>query len=136
MTPGAVPPEGASSGVHVLLYDADCGFCRWAVGRVVRWDRGGRVRPCALQDPEAARWLAGLPQEVRMASWHLVDPQGRVASGGRAVAPLLRLLPFGAPLAALADAFPRVTDAAYGWVARHRSMLGRFVRGGSCRPQR
>ncbi|MFN3284836.1 MAG: thiol-disulfide oxidoreductase DCC family protein [bacterium] len=136
MTRRRVLPEGASSEAYVLLYDADCGFCRWAVGRVLRWDRGGQVRPCALQDPEATRWLAGLPQEVRMASWHLVDPQGRVASGGRAVAPLLRLLPFGAPLAALAHAFPGMVDAAYRWVARHRSKLGRLVRGSSCRPER
>ncbi len=132
MTRSQVPREGASPAVHVLLYDADCGFCRWAVRRVLGWDRGRRVRACALQDPEAARWLGGLPEEVRMASWHLVDPEGRVASGGRAVGPLLRLLPFGRPLAALVDAFPGVTEAAYRWVARHRSRLGRFVRGGSC----
>lgn len=116
----------------VLLYDADCGFCTWAVGWVLRWDRAGRIRTCPLQDPRAAQWLETLPQQARMSSWHLVAPDGRVASGGRAVAPLLRLLPLGRPLAALAEAFPGVVEAGYRWVVRHRSTLGRLVRVGSC----
>lgn len=119
-------------GAFVLLYDADCGFCRWAVQKVLRWDRGRRVRPCALQDPQAARWLQVIPEPDRMASWHLVDPEGRVHSAGRAVAPLLRVLPGGRPLAAVAEACPGLVDALYCWVARHRGLLGRLVRSGSC----
>lgn len=86
----------------------------------------------ALQDPEAARWLAPVPQELRMASWHLVGPDGRVTSGGRAVAPLLRLLPGAGPLAAVAQMFPGLVELGYRWVARHRSSLGRLVRAGPC----
>ena len=33
-----------------LLYDADCGFCRWAAAKVLAWDRRGTLRPVALQD--------------------------------------------------------------------------------------
>ena len=56
----------------VVFYDADCGFCRWAVDKLLAWDRAGRLRPAALQGPEADRLLPGLSEEARMASWHLV----------------------------------------------------------------
>lgn len=118
----------------VLFYDADCGFCRWAVYQVLRWDRSRRLRACALQDPEAQRWLGWMPEGQRLASWHLVSPEGGVVSGGRAVAPLLRLLPGGRWLAGVAERFPGVVEAAYRWVARNRSWLGRWLRVGSCRP--
>ncbi len=130
------PAAGGARVQHVLLYDADCGFCRWAVRQVLRWDRACRLRTCALQDPQAARWLAGMPERERMASWHLVSPQGRVYSGGRAVPALLRLLPGARVLAALAEAFPGVVELGYRWVARHRSRLGRLVGGGPCRLDR
>ncbi len=116
----------------VLVYDAECGFCRWAVRQLLRWDRAHRIRPCALQDPQAARWLAGVPAEVRAGSWHLVTPQGRVYSGGQAVAPLLRLLPGGRWPAAVAEALPGTVERLYRWVARHRARLGRLVGEGPC----
>jgi predicted DCC family thiol-disulfide oxidoreductase YuxK len=94
---------------------------------VLRWDRRRRLRPIALQDPEADRLLAGIPQEERMASWHFATPDGEVASAGAAFAPLLRLMPGGGPLAALAGRFPRATDRGYRWVAERRGTLGRLV---------
>jgi predicted DCC family thiol-disulfide oxidoreductase YuxK len=90
----------------------------------------------ALQDPEAESLLAGMDREQRMASWHLVTPEGRVYSGGAAAAPLLRLLPGGRPLAAVAAALPAVTDAAYRWVARNRNWLGRLLRVDRCSLER
>jgi hypothetical protein len=60
-----------------------------------------------------------------MGSWHLVGPDGSVASAGAAAAPLLRLLPGGGPPAALAERFPRAMERGYRWVVGHRSALGR-----------
>jgi predicted DCC family thiol-disulfide oxidoreductase YuxK len=116
----------------VILYDAGCGFCRWATATLLRWDRHGRLRPVALADPEAERLLPGMDAERRMASWHLVTPDGRVTSAGRALGPLLRLLPGGRPLAAVARAFPGTFDRLYGWVSRHRDRLGRLVGARRC----
>ena len=110
-----------------LLYDSDCGFCRWCAGVALAWDRHGRLRPVAIQDPEADPLLAGLGYEERMRSWHLVEPDDRRSSAGDAFAPLLRLLPGGAPLACLAARFPRLVNAAYFAVANRRSLLGRLV---------
>jgi predicted DCC family thiol-disulfide oxidoreductase YuxK len=104
---------------------------------VLEWDRRRALRPVALQDPEAQRLLAGLGEEDRMASWHLVASDGRVLSGGAAFAPLGRLLPGGRPLAALAERFPRAAERAYRLVADHRSALGRLVtRGAAGRARR
>jgi predicted DCC family thiol-disulfide oxidoreductase YuxK len=111
----------------VVLFDEDCGFCRWAAGRLLAWDRRGRLRPVALQDPEAEQLLAGMDRGRQMASWHLVDLDGRIRSAGRAVAPLLRLLPAGTPLAVVAESFPKTTDRLYEWISRHRERLGSLL---------
>jgi predicted DCC family thiol-disulfide oxidoreductase YuxK len=111
----------------VLLYDDECGFCRWSVSKVLAWDGARRVRPVALQDDEASELLGGMDPAKRMRSWHLVGIDGSVSSGGDAVAPLLRLLPGGSALAPVVAAFPKTTRRAYVWVAAHRDRLGRIV---------
>jgi predicted DCC family thiol-disulfide oxidoreductase YuxK len=111
----------------LLLYDDDCGFCRVCVALVLAWDERRRLRPVALQSEEAARLLAGMPEPERMASWHLAQPNGDLRSAGAAFAPLLRELPGGAGLAALAERFPGAAERAYALVARHRTVLGRAL---------
>ena len=101
-----------------VLYDDDCGFCVWCLGKVLALDRRGVLDPVALQDPRAEALLTGMDEEERMRSWHLVE-DGRVRSAGEAFGPLLRLL-VGAPVAALAD-------RAYYAVANRRSALGKLV---------
>ena len=115
-----------------LLYDEDCGFCRWATDRILAWDRRGDLRAAPIQGAEGSRILAGVPLDRRLDSWHLVTADGTVRSGGAAVAPLARLLPRGAPVAALAAAAPRTTDRAYRVIARHRGTLGRVVGTAAC----
>ena len=111
----------------VLLYDASCGFCRWAVAQVLLWDRAVRLRPLGIQSGEGERLLAVLDPAERLASWHLVTADGCLYSAGAAVAPLLRLLPCGRPGVLLFSLSPGLTDSAYRWVARHRTGIGRFV---------
>jgi predicted DCC family thiol-disulfide oxidoreductase YuxK len=110
-----------------ILYDADCGFCKWALAQVLRLDRERRLRPVALQGPEAEALLHGMDEEERIESWHLVTPDGHVSSGGAAFDPLTRILGRGRPLGALVRRFPRAAEAAYRWVANHRTFLGRLV---------
>jgi predicted DCC family thiol-disulfide oxidoreductase YuxK len=111
----------------VVLYDTDCGFCTWLLACLLRWDRERRLRPIALQRPEAGALLAELEPAERMASWHLIPPGGERRSGGAAVAPLLRLLPGGRVAATAFARFPGLTDCGYRWVAAHRSQLSRWV---------
>jgi predicted DCC family thiol-disulfide oxidoreductase YuxK len=110
-----------------LLYDSDCGFCRWAVDKILAWDRRRRLRPVPLQSREADALLPGMAEEKRMASWHLVLADGHVHSGGAAAAPLLRLLPGGRPAAAVIAHFPGLTERAYRSVARNRDRFGRLA---------
>jgi predicted DCC family thiol-disulfide oxidoreductase YuxK len=117
----------------LLLYDDDCGFCRVCVALVLRWDRRGALRPVALQSEEAAGLLGGMPEQERMASWHLARPEGGVSSAGAAFPPLLRELPGGAGLAALAERFPDTAERGYALVASRRSALGRALPGSARR---
>lgn len=111
----------------VLLYDSDCGFCRWSIDRIMIWDRGRRLRPVALQSREAVALLSAIAPEKKLDSWHLLAPDGRLHSGGAVAVPLLRLLPGGRPLALVAGAFPGLVERVYRTVARRRDRLGGLV---------
>jgi predicted DCC family thiol-disulfide oxidoreductase YuxK len=115
-----------------VLYDEDCGLCRWTAERLRRWDRRRALRFVPLGSAEAGELLAGLSPTERWASWHLVDRHGGVRSGGAAVGLVLRRLPNGRWFAAVADRFPRLTDVVYRWVARHRDALGRLLGARAC----
>jgi predicted DCC family thiol-disulfide oxidoreductase YuxK len=112
-----------------LFYDADCGFCKWALSGVLAWDRRERLMPVALQSDRARAALSDLTPEQRMASVHLLAPDGTRHAAGAAMAPLFRLLPGGALLALGFARAPRLTSRAYEWVARHRSQLSKAVPG-------
>ncbi|HEV2723439.1 MAG TPA: DCC1-like thiol-disulfide oxidoreductase family protein [Thermoleophilaceae bacterium] len=111
----------------IILYDRDCGLCRTSLALILAWDRNERLRPVALQDPEAERLLADLTPQERMASWHLVGADGSVRSAGDALEVLFDLLPHGDGPSAVARRFPAAAGQAYRWVADHRSELGRLV---------
>jgi len=110
-----------------VLYDADCGFCRWSLAQLLALDRQVRLRPLELGSPEADELLGDLSPAERAGSWHLVSPDGRRWSAGAAAPSLLELLPAGRlPAAALAAA-PRLTERTYRWVAEHRSALSKLI---------
>jgi predicted DCC family thiol-disulfide oxidoreductase YuxK len=117
----------------IVLYDSDCGFCRWSLAKLLAWDRRQRLRPVAIQSAEGQWLLSDLREEERMASWHLVGADGERQSAGAAAAALLRQLPGGAPLAALVNRFPAAAERAYAWVARHRGTLSRLIPAGAKR---
>jgi predicted DCC family thiol-disulfide oxidoreductase YuxK len=105
-------PDPLTDERWTLLYDADCGFCKWTVSLLVRWDRRHRLAPRGVQGIEAVA---------------LISPAGERHSGGAALPPLLRQLPGGALPARVLARFPRLTERGYAWVAAHRSVLGRIV---------
>lgn len=120
-----------------MIYDDDCGFCRWSLAVVLSLDHGA-LRPLPLGTAEADYLLHDLPLEERNASWHVViDPPGPEQlsfdaaparfSAGAAFVPALRVLPRGRRLALLVARIPGPTRRGYRWVAGHRTLLGRFV---------
>lgn len=110
-----------------VVYDGECGVCRWLMAKLLAWDRHRRLRPVPLQDPEAVTICGELSPAQREASWHLLTPDGRLHSAGEAVPSLLRRLPGGAPLAALAAFAQPVTNFAYRTLANRRGALGRLI---------
>jgi predicted DCC family thiol-disulfide oxidoreductase YuxK len=125
------PSSIALMGRAVLLYDQDCGFCRWATSRLLAWDRRGGVSAIAIQSDEGEALLRDVAPGRRLASWHLVTGDG-VFSAGAAIEPLARRLPFGRPIAGVASAFPRATERAYEVLARNRGTLGRLIGARAC----
>ena len=111
----------------LVLYDGDCGLCKWLLAGLLRFDRAKRLRPVALQRPEAETLLADLEPAERMASMHLVSPDGTRTSAGAALPALLRLLSGGRFPAAVLGRFPRLAEAGYRWAATHRIGISRFV---------
>lgn len=114
-------------GPAIVLYDEDCGFCKWSLDKILAWDRRKALQPVAIQSDEGSRLLAAIPESERLESWHLALPSGEVRSGGAAAAPLAERLPGGKPLAFLFRAFPKITDRSYRFVARHRGRFARLV---------
>jgi predicted DCC family thiol-disulfide oxidoreductase YuxK len=110
-----------------VLYDNDCGFCRWSLGVILRADRHRRLRPVSLQSTEADTLLRDLTPEGRMASWHLISPTGERESAGAALPKLLALLPGGRLPAAGLARIPALDERGYRWVADHRSSFGRVI---------
>ncbi len=111
-----------------VLYDEDCGFCRWSLDKILAWDRRRALRPVSIQSAEGQRLLAGVPEQLRLNSWHLVTPEGEVRSAGSGVPALLDELPGGAPLAAITQRLPGLTERAYRAVASNRDRLARGLR--------
>jgi predicted DCC family thiol-disulfide oxidoreductase YuxK len=121
------PESDHSADRWTVLYDDDCGVCRALLGVVLSADLRHRLRPVALQSAEADALLSDLTPEQRMASWHLISPNGVRRSAGAALPTLASLLPGGRlPSAGLA-ATPGLNRRGYEWVADHRSLLGRFT---------
>jgi predicted DCC family thiol-disulfide oxidoreductase YuxK len=115
------------TGSVTVLYDGDCGFCRWLLAWLIRWDRGYRIVVEPIQGPEGSRLLADLSPEQRLRSWHSVNELGNRASAGAAFPAVLQVLPGGGPLARLARSLPRAAEAAYRFVARRRRYWARIL---------
>ena len=120
--------------VPVVLYDADCGFCTWVVDRIASRVASGSIEIVPLQAGRADDLLAGrVDERAKWESWHFVEPDGGLYSGGEAVPRVLRYVRGGRTIGRLAGRFPRATDAAYRFTARNRDRLGRVVRADRCR---
>lgn len=118
-----------------VLYDAQCGFCRWSVAWLLQRDPGRRLVPVAIQSPEGQALLdaAGIPEDERLRKAHAHrsgDPPQALRSGGDAaplVAAQLRGVS-GRAVAAVMRASPSLLRRAiYGQIAANRIGLGRFV---------
>ena len=115
-----------------VLYDEDCGFCRWSADKLRAWDMRRKLTFAAIQSPTAGELLRAVPVAERLGSMHAVTPDGRVWTGGQAVRVILGKLRGGGVLASIAATFPGATEWIYRLVARHRQGLGRLLGQRAC----
>jgi predicted DCC family thiol-disulfide oxidoreductase YuxK len=92
--------------VIAVLYDEDCGFCRWSTDELNAWDTRRRLTFAEIPSAPGAERLVAVPEAKRLDSMHAVTPDGRVWSGGQGVRVILAQLPGGSILASIAAAFP------------------------------
>jgi predicted DCC family thiol-disulfide oxidoreductase YuxK len=112
----------------LLVFDADCGFCRtW----VARWRRllGDRVA-CEPFQTAAARFPS-IPRSRFRHALHLILPDGTVYQGAEAVFRSLAMAPQPSHYGKLLQLYERlpgarpVSEWGYRWVANHRPQLSR-----------
>jgi predicted DCC family thiol-disulfide oxidoreductase YuxK len=122
---------------HLLLYDEECGVCRASVRAALRMAPAGTLAAAGLRSPIADRGTGGQPLQERLRSFHLIAPDGRHWQGPEALPPLFDLVPRLRRLARLLRRSPpasRLASAGYGWISRHRPLLGRFLPHGWAEP--
>jgi predicted DCC family thiol-disulfide oxidoreductase YuxK len=118
--------------VITVLYDEDCGFCRWSADKLRVWATRRGLTFASIQSSRGAELLHPVPVAERLDSMHAVTPDGRVWSGGQAVRVIFDELPGGRALALIAATLPGVTEWIYRLVARHRNRLGRLLGQRAC----
>jgi predicted DCC family thiol-disulfide oxidoreductase YuxK len=111
----------------VVLFDADCGFCRWAMAWALRVDRRHLLVAVPIQSALGAELLDELAPSQRLSAAHVVQEDGRRVSGGAAAAMVLAALPPTRALGILARRLPETTERLYAVVAGQRTHLGRLV---------
>jgi predicted DCC family thiol-disulfide oxidoreductase YuxK len=111
----------------IVLYDDDCGFCRWSMAWALRHDDGKRLVAVPIQSALGAELLAELDEHERLRSAHVIDEHGARRCGGAAAADVLSALASTRTLGRLANRAPAPTSLLYSFVASHRHGFGRFV---------
>jgi predicted DCC family thiol-disulfide oxidoreductase YuxK len=111
----------------IVLYDADCGFCRWAMAWAMRRDRHHVLVSVPIQSPLGSELLVDVAPSERLRSAHVVRDDGCRCSGGAAAAEVLSALPSTRAPGRLARSLPRTTSLLYGVVAARRKSFGRLV---------
>jgi predicted DCC family thiol-disulfide oxidoreductase YuxK len=113
----------------IVLYDADCGFCRWAMAWAVRHDQDRLLVTVPIQSPLGSELLVDLVPDDRLRAAHVVRDDGCLRSGGAAAADVLGALAPTRALGRLALGLPGTTNLLYGLVAARRESFGRLVGG-------
>ena len=111
----------------LVLYDDDCGFCRWTVAWALRRDRAGVLDVAPIQSDTGERLLADLDPAERLRAAHVIHADGRRSSGGAALRDVLDALPGTRGRARLAGLSERATELGYRLVANNRSRVSRLV---------
>jgi predicted DCC family thiol-disulfide oxidoreductase YuxK len=112
----------------LLIWDGNCGFCKYWV---MRWDRmtGDTVDYAPYQQVEDR--FESLTEAHFKRAAYLIEPDGEAYRG---MAAAYRTLAYGRNWGWLirwyrrSSLFRQASDSLYGWIARHRPLLFRFTK--------
>jgi lipase maturation factor 1 len=119
--------QGNAPDRPLLLFDGDCGFCRFWVAR---WQARTRNRVDFAPAQQAASQYPQVTEEAWKHSVQLVTPEGAVYSGAEAVFRTLAYAPRQSWMLAAYRGLPGarpVSEAAYRLVADHRNFFSIFT---------
>jgi predicted DCC family thiol-disulfide oxidoreductase YuxK len=122
------PAHERSPGRPLLLFDGDCGFCRYWVAR---WQARARDRVDFAPAQQEASRFPQITEEAWKRSVQLVTPEGAVYSGAEAVFRILAYAPGLHWMLAVYRYLPGarlITEAAYRLVADHREFFLKLTR--------
>lgn len=119
----------------VIVYNAECAFCRARMHAVRKWDLDGRCEYIAAQDPDLPDRFPQLQGTDLADGLRVVLPDGQVRFGADAVHAIAQRLPavrWLSPLYRL-PGVGTLSRRAYAWIAANRHALSRSCQTGSCR---
>lgn len=115
------------TGKDWVLYDGECGFCRWCAAWIKRRDAQGKFRVVPFQQAPSPPMTDGLRRKCEQAV-HVITERGEVLKAGRATVYVLSSLPHVGWLRVfLYPPLVWVAEGAYWLVARSRGIISRFV---------
>jgi predicted DCC family thiol-disulfide oxidoreductase YuxK len=107
---------------YTLVYDGHCRVCSRFVVALGIWDRDGRIKAVASQDPGVRERFPQIAPRAFDDAIQLIDATGAVWSGAAALERVMREMPRGRWIA-WALALPGA-EMVYRWVARNRYRMG------------
>lgn len=112
------------------LYDGYCAICQTTLAIITALDWFKRVKFVDLHSPDVDTRFSQFTHEELMGQIHVIDDQGRVFAGFDGTKRLLKAVPLGFPfwLILQLPGMDRVGKRVYGWIARHRYAINRFLR--------
>jgi len=116
--------------IPTLIYDAHCQLCESTKNWIRRWGKNREIRFLHFEDPQASALQPDLYDIDYLDAIRFIDGEVRSWKGADAVRHLLKILPFGRPIAwiLLLPGMYQIAEKAYAWVARNRYWLfGRTV---------
>ena len=116
--------------IPTLIYDAHCHLCQSTKTWLARWGKNREIQFLHFEDTQACTLQPDLCGLEHLNAFRFIDQAGKTWEGAQAVVHLLKILPFGRPLAWVLSlpGMYRLAESIYAWVARKRYWIsGRTI---------
>ncbi|HEY70958.1 MAG TPA: DUF393 domain-containing protein [Anaerolineae bacterium] len=134
-----IDPASASSSTSpsIVFYDGNCGICQSFASWLMGLDQTRRLSLVAYQQIAPSELPAALTPQMTQQAMHLLDSQGNLYRGARAVFEAMRSLPgfWGCLGAVFSNRLTStIAEPFYRLVANHRTTISRLLGLHVCEP--